>query len=160
MFANRQIVSMVIVLLCVAAFWIIPSQTNDGRSGFATGASLLPDMAVTLVLVFSLLDLFLLTLRRNRQGDDQATDVSIGRPQLLALAAVVGGMALYALTLESVGYFVASALLLAGLMVCIGARDRTQITIVTALSVAVLYLGMRYGLDIRLPTWPRMMLGA
>lgn len=158
MITNRQIASIVVALLCAAALWIIPSQVEDGEPGFATGASLLPDVAVSLILIFALSDL-VLSLARSRRSVNQhdaegPEDVALGGAQFSGMLSVAGAMTLYALVLPVLGYLLSSTLLLAGLMVCTGGRRPVTLIAVTAGAVFVLYLGMTYGFRIHLQALP------
>lgn len=158
MITNRQIASIVVVLLCGAALWIIPSQVEDGETAFATGASLLPDVAVSLILIFALSDLVLSIARSvgssDRRNADGAGDVALKGPQLAGLATVAGAMTLYALVLPALGYLLSSTLLLALLMFCTGGRRPLILIAVTLGAVFVLYLGMTYGFRINLQAFP------
>lgn len=149
---------MVVALLCGAALWIIPSQVEDGEPAFATGASLLPDVAVSLILIFALSDLVLSFARSRRtvNGPNTETveDVTLAGPQFAGLLSVTTAMTVYALVLPVLGYLLSSTLLLAGLMLCTGGRRPITLIAVTASAVFSLYLGMKYGFRIHLQALP------
>jgi len=151
---NRQVVSVVIVMLCGVALWIIPAEVDDGQTSFASGAALLPDLAVSLILFFVLLDLVISFARRISMTKVLEADVVIKRAQILGLLTVVGAMTVYAIALLLLGYLVASGLLLIFLMFCTGGRNIALIVVISVMAVAVLYLGMRYGFGIHLPALP------
>lgn len=158
MITNRQIASMVVALLCGAALWVIPSQVEDGEPAFATGASLLPDVAVSLILIFALSDLMLSLARSrrpaNRSRAENVEDVALGGAQFTGLLSVTAAMTVYALVLPVLGYLLSSTLLLAGLMLCTGGRRPFTLIAVTAGAVFILYLGMTYGFRIHLQALP------
>ncbi|MEX3010455.1 tripartite tricarboxylate transporter TctB family protein [Hoeflea sp. TYP-13] len=155
---NRNTVSIVIVLLCGIALWIIPGQVEDGETSFATGAALLPDLAVSLILIFTLLDLLISFGKSVQSAANRkmavAGDIALKGAQFSGVVIVAGVMALYAFVLLHLGYLVSSTLLLAFLMTCTGARHFSKLAVITVAAVCVLYLGMRYGFGVHLPVLP------
>lgn len=159
---NRNRALIIVVLLCGIALWIIPSQVEDGETSFAAGAALLPDIAVSLILIFAIVDLSISLLRSARSpvGREAAAadDVSMGGAQVWGVVIVAGAMALYALVLPYLGYLVSSVLLLAFLMKCTGARHFGKLAGITVVTVIILYIGMRYGFGVRLQALPDLAL--
>ena len=157
---NKNTISIVIVLFCVGALWIIPLQIEDGETAFATGATMLPDLAVSLILLFTLTDLLhsLVKAIRSTAGREEAlaNDVPLKGPQFLGLTLVAGAMSIYAFVLPEWGYLVSSMLLLAFLMKCTGARSLTKLVAVTAVVVLGLYLCMKYGFGVHVKALPNL----
>ena len=158
---NRQLVSVVILLLCGMAFYTIPLQTEDGEDAFLTGASLLPDLAVSLIFVFTALDLAssIFTRRHSPTGvcdneENNSADVVIGSNQLMGVVIVAGLLALYAFRMLQIGYVVSSALLLASLMFCAGGRHPILMTSVAIVVATILFTGLRFGFGTNINAFP------
>lgn len=162
---NRQIISIVILLLCGMAFYAIPSQTEDGESAFLSGASLLPDLAVSLIFIFTTIELALSLLNSHRANTDTATDtdtnidrkttaVVFGSNQIMGLTIVAGLLAVYAFVMLRAGYVVSSALLLICLMVCAGGRRPIMILGVAIVISTILFIGLRFGFGTNINAFP------
>ncbi|WP_282606215.1 tripartite tricarboxylate transporter TctB family protein [Pelagibius sp. Alg239-R121] len=155
---NRNKVSIAVLLLCGSALWIIPSQIEDGETSFAAGAALLPDVAVSLILFLTLLELIhsLVKTARSVAGREQAlaNDVPLKNAQVLAVVFVTGAMSIYAFVLPVAGYLLSSTLLLGFLMLCTGAPRSRQVIAVTFAIVLILYLGMKFGFGVNIKALP------
>ena len=163
---NRQILSVVILLFCGVAFYAIPLQTEDGENAFLSGASLLPDLAVSLIFVFTVLELALSFLPRRRSPTDVApvtdskatdsktADVTIGRSQIMGVVIVASLLAIYAFAMLKAGYVVSSALLLIGLMFCAGGRRPVLIISIAIAISTILFVGLRFGFGTNINAFP------
>lgn len=161
---SRQLISLAIMLFCAVAFWIIKSNLRSDGEPFASGAALLPDLAVALMMGLSLLNLTRSYLNRNSSTSSDVgmreADVAIGAPQVTAIGLVAGLMLAFTLIFPVIGYLPVSVLLLVALMVAAGGRNKTAIVLVSCLTVSVLYVGLRYGLGVHVKILPNfMMLG-
>ncbi len=158
---NRQIISIVILLLCGVAFYAIPTQTEDGENAFLSGASLLPDLAVSLIFVFTVLELAFSLLPHRRSPADAAisadrkkADVVVGRNQFNGVIIVAGLLAVYAFFMLQAGYVVSSALLLTTLMVCAGGRRPVLIVSIAIILSTILFVGLRFGFGTNINALP------
>lgn len=170
---NRQILSIVILMLCGVAFYAIPSQTEDGDNVFLSGASLLPDLAVSLIFVFTVLELVLSFLPGRRSTTDspvdtsstidtfsaidksgKSSDVIIRRNQIFGVSTVACLLTGYGFFMFHLGYVVSSTLLLICLMVCAGGRRPVlMITVAIAIST-ILFIGLRFGFGTNINALP------
>jgi hypothetical protein len=116
---NRQIISIIILLLCAVAFYIMPMQIDDGEVGAFVGASLMPTLAVSLIVVFVSFDLILSVFLNDmsKTGDKAGQgDVLFESSQISSIVIVIGLLSLFGMFLIPAGYVLASTALLAGLM--------------------------------------------
>ena len=143
------------------ALWIISAQESVTAYGNDLGPKLLPAVAAGLIILLATAG-FLLGLVRSLAGGKAATgeeDVAIARPQIWAIMSVTIAMALFVLCLFPLGYPLAAFLLLACLMVWIGARDYLRVALISASVATALYIGMTYGFGTRLPLFPSFAFG-
>lgn len=142
------------------AFYAIPLQTEDGENAFLSGASLLPDLAVSLIFVFTALDLAFSFLPRRRSStdtghpDNKTTDVVIGSNQIIGVAIVAGLLAVYAFFMLQAGYVLSSALLLIGLMVFAGGRRPILMISIAVIISTILFTGLRFGFGTNINAFP------
>lgn len=160
---NRQIMSLLIIVLSGFVLWIIPTQVRGDNQLFGANGTLLPALAIGLMLVLSLLDFILSMLSTSRSDKDRqlarANDVSIKKPQAFGIGLVVVLMVLFVWLLPVFGYLAVSTALLVGLMLGVGGRGRPIVIILTSIiAVGVLFLALRYGLGLRLQIWPNLTL--
>ncbi len=157
---NRQIISIVILLLCGVAFYAISLQTGDGEAAAFEGASMMPNLAVSLIFTFTLVELVLSRLRKRhiatggRHGHDD--DVNLGRSQLGSVLVVSGLLTLFALILLPAGYLLAGFLLVVGNMLITGGRNTVTIVVIATVATIVLYLGLHYGFGIHINAFPQL----
>lgn len=162
---NRQILSVVILLLCGMAFYAIPLQTEDGENAFLSGASLLPDLAVSLIFIFTALELALSFLTRRHLptnapkdptvgADSKTADVAFGRSQIEGIIIVTGLLAVYAFFMLQAGYVVSSALFLVSLMFCAGGRRPVLIICIAIVVSTILFIGLRFGFGTNINAFP------
>ena len=156
--SSRQISSLVILMMCGVAFYVIPTQMEDENRGFMTGASLMPDLAVSLIFVLTLLDLFLSFLTKRlaaaQTGATSSNDMPIGTHQFLAILVVAGAMTIYGSFMVQAGYVLSSAVTVAFLMVCTGGRRPLQIACVAIAASGVIFLGLRFGFGVNINAFP------
>ncbi len=155
---SRQIISLVIVLMCGVMFYIIPLQTEDGEAAALTGASLMPNLAIGLIFGFSLFDLALSFFRKPKpataKGEIPSDMVIMGKDQFLGVLMVVCALTVFALVLRPIGYVPASVLLLSALMFFTGGKRLVTIAIIATATTSVLYLGLRFGFGIHINAFP------
>ncbi len=155
---NRELVSLTVIFLSLIAFWIVKNSLRAGGETFATGAALLPDLAVSVILGLSCLNLLRSVLGRQKSAatgaDLTEDDVPVAGPQIRALLFVCGSMVIFSIGFPVIGYLPMSVLLLIGLMVAAGGRHKTGIILISGITVAVLYLGIRYGLGFHVQILP------
>lgn len=160
---NRQIMSLLVVILSGLVLWIIPTQVRGDNQLFGANGTLLPALAVGLMLILSFLD-FTLSIFSTTKSDKgrqlaRANDVTINKPQAFGIGLVVVSMVLFVWLLPVFGYLAVSSALLVGLMLGIGGRGRPVAIILTSvIAVGVLFLALRYGLGLRLQIWPDLTL--
>ncbi len=160
---NRQIMSLLVVILSGLVLWIIPTQVRGDNQLFGANGTLLPALAVGLMLILSFLDftLSILSTAKSDKGRQLArtNDVTINKPQAFGIGLVVVSMVLFVWLLPVFGYLAVSSVLLVGLMLGIGGRGRPVAIILTSvIAVGVLFLALRYGLGLRLQIWPDLTL--
>lgn len=151
------------------AFYAIPLQTEDGENAFLSGASLLPDLAVSLIFIFTALELALSFLTRRHLptnaptnapkdptvgADSKTADVAFGRSQIEGIIIVTGLLAVYAFFMLQAGYVVSSALFLVSLMFCAGGRRPVLIICIAIVVSTILFIGLRFGFGTNINAFP------
>ena len=155
--SNRQLCSIAILVLCGMAAYVIPAQTEDGEDAAFAGASLLPNLAIALIFLFTALDLAVSFLRQRTPLASGETDVPMGVNQVRGVCAVALLLFIFTLILSPAGYLLSSALLLGGLMLVTGGRDRLQILVTSVVAAGVLFAGLRFAFGININALPAML---
>ena len=156
---NRQIISIIILLLCAVAFYIMPMQIDDGEVGAFVGASLMPTLAVSLIVVFVSFDLILSVFLNDmsKTGDKAGQgDVLFESSQISSIVIVIGLLSLFGMFLIPAGYVLASTALLAGLMFLTGGRQLVRIFIISLMTTCILYMGLRFGFGVHINAFPTL----
>ncbi len=155
---NRNKAALVFVLLSGIALWGLPDQVRGQNELFGMNGALLPALALALICGFSLLDLALSLLVSRRSGTNRETlranDILLSAGFVYGLLLVALSAALFTLLLPWIGYLPASCALVLTLMFGLGGRKPIAILVISFVAVAVLYLGMRFGLGIHMQAWP------
>ena len=155
--SNRQLCSIGILVLCGMAAYLIPAQTEDGENAAFAGASLLPNLAIALIFLFTALDLTVSFLRQCKPLASRDGDVAMGTSQFGGVCAVALLLFLFTLILSPAGYLLSSVLLLVGLMFVTGGRDRLQILVTSVVAAGVLFAGLRFAFGININALPAML---
>ncbi len=156
---NRQIISIIILLLCAVAFYAMPMQIDDGEAGAFVGASMMPTLAVSLIVGFVLFDLILSVFLNDtpKTGDKVGQgDVLFGSGQISSVVIVTGLLSFFGLFLIPAGYVLSSTTLLAGLMFLTGGRQPVRIFIISLLTACILYTGLRFGFGVHINAFPTL----
>ena len=155
---NRNMASLLIAVLAGIALWALPDHVRGDNLLFGMNGTLLPALAIALILGFSLLDLVLNTLSSLRSDDTEKArrddDVVLNRASGYGLLFVAAAACLFTLGLPWVGYLPASLALVLALMFGTGGRNTGAIFAVSLAAVGVLYIGLRFGLRVHLQVWP------
>jgi hypothetical protein len=158
---NRDIASITIVILTGIALWMLPDQVRGDNRLFAANGTLLPAFALSLICALSALDLIrgLLASRRNGgfQDERHVDDVKVRGATLAGKLLVTILALLFAVSLRTVGFGPAAMVLVLSLMFGTGGRNPRVNLTVSILSVAILYVGVRYGLGVHIQLWPDLM---
>lgn len=151
---NRNIASIVIAVLSGFALWLLPDHVRGDNRLFGSNGTLLPALALAIILGLSALEVLqsLLAVRRSRIP--HAKDVAIGRGALFGMLLVTLLAGVFAVLLRPVGYVPVALLLVSALMVGTGGRRPLVVLAVSAVAVAILVVGLRFGLGVHLPLWP------
>lgn len=141
----------VVILLCgLAYFYTIPFQVSgevDGEAG-VSGRTLPYLAAALMVLLGTALALTSWTRARRSQRDASRTAAVEGLGRALFYVSLI---AAYALSIAFVGYVVSTAWALLAAMLFSGARGRLKLTLVTAITPAVLFGMFHLVMKIPLP---------
>ncbi len=152
---QRAVAALAIVVLCLCGLWLLPAEVDDGETGFARGAAMLPAFAILIIAGLVAADAILSTLARRPDAADCGGGAAImGPAQWRSLALVVVAMAGFAAALPYLGYLTPSALLVGVLMYAAGARGFLSLGAMSLAAASVLYLGVRYGFGIYVSAWP------
>ncbi len=137
---------------------MLPAHVRGDNRLFAMNGTLLPALAIALILALSLLDLIFGLLSSARSGANKRTpgpdDVRLSGASLYGLALVTVAGGLFAFALPWAGYLPASFALVLVLMIGTGGRSPVILLSVAVAAVIVLFLGLRYGLGVHLQIWP------
>lgn len=159
---NRNIASLLIALLAGIALWVLPDHVRGDNLLFGMNGTLLPALAIALILGFSLLDLVLNILFSLRSDDNRQAlkddDVVLDRAGGYGLLLVALAACLFTFGLPWVGYLPASLALILALMFGTGGRNLVPVFAVSLAAVGILYLGLRFGLRVHLQIWPDLIL--
>lgn len=149
-------------LSVVTLVWVIPSYTPP-HPGYGVPASLVPNVAVGMILLISVLALagklwsFLAARPANPEeaiypDEDQLDGFSqIGRLDIRSLLRFVVPSALLIPAIEWVGFLPAALGFMLLIQCCCGRREPLAAVTVAVVTVGVLYVAMRFGFGVPLP---------
>ncbi|MGB5835076.1 MAG: tripartite tricarboxylate transporter TctB family protein [Thiohalocapsa sp.] len=152
-----------IALLSVACLlWVIPAYTPP-YPGYGASPALVPNVAVSIVLVMSLLELTRAGLvrwfGRTRSPEDadypDAGDSGgfsqLGRLKLGHLARFMIPCALLIPAMDWIGFVPTSILFMLAIQYLVGSRDLIRSVVLAVVVVALMYTAMRYGFNVPVP---------
>jgi len=160
---RETIANLVIVGFClVMFFWAIPTYTPK-YPGYGASPRLVPNVAVGIMMAMAGLSLVRLFLARFAgktlppaehyyPEEAQSTGFTqIGRINLRNLALFMIPSILLVVGIEDLGYVPTAFLFLMVLQYVIGNRRWIQMTVLSVVVVAVMYIIMRYGFGVPVP---------
>lgn len=155
---NRNVLSILIALMAGIALWVLPDHVRGDSQLFGANGTLLPALALALILGLSVLDAVMSVIhaRRGRAeaSAQQMDDARLDSASIFGILLVTIMAALFALTLRWLGYGAASLALMLALMIGTGGRSPVVILLISTLTVAVLYICLRFGMGVHIQFWP------
>ena len=158
--AGREILQLIVLLVVVAVFWfvIVPAGVVDPE-GYGLDQGLPPSFSPKLVAVLAtmLMAFRLAQLLLNKDAaveasiTDEEDDLSSGLPRR-GLTGMAAAIVFSQIMIPLVGFYLASGLLLSGLLATLGERTALRLVVFPALVVAVVWLLFGQLLSIRLPS--------
>jgi hypothetical protein len=160
---NRHIMSLAIAVCSGLMLWVLPTLVRGDNQLFAMNATLLPVLAISLMLVLSAIEFGLSVLNGSKSAQTRQMaldeDVKIKTAQVFSVCLVVILMVLFVLLLPKLGYLLTSTAFLLGLMLGTGGRRPIIIIFTAIIAVSVLYIALRYGLGLHFQIWPNLSFG-
>lgn len=151
---NRSIASLAIAVLSGVALWMLPDHVRGDNRLFGSNGTLLPALALAIILGLSVLDILLNILAAWSDRTHHADHVPIGSGAVFGMVLVTLLAGVFAVLLRPVGYVPVAILLVSALMVGTGGRRPLVVLAVSAVAVAILVAGLRFGLGVHLQLWP------
>lgn len=143
--------------------WAIPTYTPP-YPGYGASPALVSNVAVGVMLFMAILSLITITTSiytnkplpiEEREFPDDLEDgagfTQVGRVNLYHLASIMIPCVLLVVTIEYIGYMLASFAFLMILQYVIGCRSWIQSIVLSIVLTAVLYIVMRYGFGVPVP---------
>ncbi|MFP4658335.1 MAG: tripartite tricarboxylate transporter TctB family protein [Desulfonatronovibrionaceae bacterium] len=148
------IYSGIIVGCLIFLFWVIPANTPE-YPGYGMPAYLLPNIAVSIMLVLSGIELIRLFMTyRAEKKKGIKTDQKIAPQEQVRLGHLLRFMIpciLLMPAIEWIGFIPASLLFMLVIQYLCGQRKPMTIILVTIVTVGIIYSAMRYGLEVPFP---------
>lgn len=161
---NRNVLSLIVMIASAGALWRLPGHVRGDNALFGMNGTLLPGLALAAMALLSLPNAASGVLKVLRgpaaRPSPEADAVDFGKASVFGVVLVTMAAVLFSIGLPWVGFLSVSLGFLAALMLGTGGRDLRVILAVALASVAILYLGLRYGLGIHLQIWPHPALWA
>ena len=139
------------------ALWQLPNHVRGDNQLFGANGTLLPAIALSVICALAALGAL-----RNMFGnwlkaevaEDGTDDVQFGRASVSGILLVTLLAGFFAVSLRTIGYIPAGIILVLALMFGTGGSHAGRNLMISVLVVVVLYVGVRYGLGVRLQAWP------
>lgn len=161
---NRDSIGyLVVVGFCIVMLtWGIPTYT-PAYPGYGASPALVPIVSVSVMLFMACLSLIRIVLAKYMKKpipaeegqfpEDMEGDgfTQVGRVKLKQLASIIIPCVLLVVAIEYIGYMLASLAFLMILQFAIGSRKWVQMTVLSIVLTAVLYIVMRYGFGVPVP---------
>jgi hypothetical protein len=160
---SRNIMSVGIVALSGFALWHLPDHVRGDNQLFGANGTLLPALALAIICGLAALETLRAVISVRRQNASSGTpsdDVQFGKASVAGILIVTILAGLFAVSLRTVGYFPAATVLVLALMFGTGGRNLGANLLISIAAVALLYVGIRYGLGAHLQVWPDFTNGA
>ncbi len=153
---------LIIVFCIVLLAWAIPEYT-PAYPGYGASPALVPNVSVGLMLVMAILALIRnalamyankpLPLAESTFPDEREASgfTQIGRANLMHLGAFAVPSVLLIVGIDYIGYLPAAFIFMLIIQYVIGSRKIVQPVVVAVVSVAVMYITMRYGFGVSIP---------
>lgn len=154
---------LLIIIVCIVMLaWAIPEYTPP-YPGYGASPALVPNVSVGIMLVMAMLALVrnVLAMYANKPlpldestfPDEREASgfTQIGRANLVHLSAFAIPSALLIVGVNYIGYLPAAFIFMLIIQYVIGSRKILQPVVVAVVSVAVMYITMRYGFGVSIP---------
>ena len=155
---------LVVIGFCVLMLaWGIPTYT-PAYPGYGASAALVPNVAVSVMLVMALVSLARVWVAiwlgkpiprvESEFPEDMGENdgfTQVGRVNLLHLASIILPSVILLVSIDYVGYEIASILFLLLIQFVIGSRRWVQSVVIAVVLTAVLFIVMRYGFGVPVP---------
>jgi putative tricarboxylic transport membrane protein len=145
---NDAVFGAIFLALSLLVLWTI--QGYPKIPGQNVGPAAFPGVAAAILAICSLL-LIVHGVREGRGTPWFARGAWTREPrQLIAFAATVGGLLLYVLASEALGFLITGVVMLTGLMLALQVRPRQALLVATVATVAI-HIAFYKGLRVPLP---------
>ena len=161
---QRDMLAYVLIALAsvLLLIWAIPVYT-PAYPGYGASPALVPNVAVSVMLVMAILAI-VRSVVASRRGTTLSEEEStypedgsgsgftqVGRVDIVHLAKFMISAALFVVGINTIGYIASALGFLLLLQFLVGARNPVKIVILSVVTVALMYVAMRYGFGVPIP---------